>query len=237
MPHRSRRLSRYVRAAFEARDPLQESRRRWAVKAPVAVTVAVVALGAAVLAAGWLLRPMPDSTAAPADPPSVAPAVSPGALAPIAESTGESEAIAVVHVAGAVANPGVVELSSQSRVIDAIEAVGGPTQEADLNALNLAATVTDGTQVYVPAVGEVGWDSSGTGSGLVNGPASGDGLVNLNSANSVALQTLPGIGPALAERIVSWRRENGPFASVEALTQVPGIGPATVDRLRERATV
>jgi len=140
----------------------------------------------------------------------------------------------VVHVAGAVVHPGVVELSPGTRVDEAISAAGGATEAADLDALNLAAPVVDGQQVYVPREGEAAPPAAVGSDPSVAGPGS---LVDINSADVTALDTLPGIGPALAQRIVDWRTEHGPFASVEALTDVSGIGPATMERLRTMVTV
>lgn len=145
-----------------------------------------------------------------------------------------ASAVVVVHVAGAVVHPGVVELSPGTRVDEAISAAGGATEAADLDALNLAAPVVDGQQVYVPREGEAAPPAAVGSDPSVAGPGS---LVDINSADVTALDTLPGIGPALAQRIVDWRTEHGPFASVEALTDVSGIGPATMERLRTMVTV
>jgi competence protein ComEA len=137
----------------------------------------------------------------------------------------------VVHVAGAVANPGVYELNAGDRVVDALEAAGGATDKADLGALNLAAWVGDGERVYVPRPGEtpppvagpVGGGDAGAGGG---GPeASGGGRVNVNQADAEALTALPGIGPVLAQRIVDFRSANGPFGELNDLAEVTGIGP------------
>ncbi|CAM3709534.1 helix-hairpin-helix domain-containing protein [Occultella aeris] len=160
---------------------------------------------------------------------------------PIAsEQPTEQDSAVVVHVAGSVLIPGVYELPAGSRVDDALLAAGGPTADADLDAVNLAGWLQDGQQVYVPAVGEtappatVPGAQSGTGT-----DAGGDagGPIDLNTATAADLEELPGIGPALAQRILDWRTENGGFSSVEQLDDVSGIGPATMDRLRELVTV
>lgn len=130
----------------------------------------------------------------------------------------------VVHVAGAVTAPGVVRLPLGSRVSDALDAVGGAGPEADLGAVNLARTVTDGEQVVVPVVG------APPVAGAAAAPP-GDGLVDLNVADVATLETLPGVGPVLAARIVQHRGER-PFSTVDELDEVPGIGPALMADLR-----
>lgn len=142
--------------------------------------------------------------------------------------------VVVLHVLGAVSQPGIVEVPLGARVVDAIAAAGGPTDEADLGGVNLARVVADGEQLRVPRVGEVPAASPGAPAG--SGAAS-DGRVNLNTADAAALETLPGIGPAIAARIIAWRDENGPFRSVDELTAVSGIGEKTLAGLRDQATV
>lgn len=132
----------------------------------------------------------------------------------------------LVHVLGAVAEPGLYELRDGERIVDAVAAAGGFAEDADQAALNLARALADGEQVYVPAVGEeppVPQEAPG-------------GLVNLNTADASELETLPGLGPELAARIVEWRTENGPFASVDDLLKVTGIGAKTVSGLADLAT-
>lgn len=132
-----------------------------------------------------------------------------------------------VHVLGAVERAGLYELNEGDRVVDAIAAAGGFSDVADQTQLNLARPVTDGEQVRVLAIGEVQPGAS----------APGDGRVNLNSADVAALDTLPRVGPALAERIIAWREANGPFTVVEDLLSVSGIGDKTFEGLRELVTV
>lgn len=144
-----------------------------------------------------------------------------------------------VQVAGAVNVPGVYQLLADSRVFEAVAAAGGFSAEADEQAIALAAQVFDGCRVYVPEVGEtvsggvVGPDGSSAGVTGVD-PAGGSGgeLVSLNSATAAELDTLPGIGPSLAEQIVIYRETKGPFTSIDELTDVPGIGPAKLEQLR-----
>ena len=175
----------------------------------------------------------------PALVPTTGPAAGPGGLSATSGSV-------VVHVTGAVSRPGVVTLPPGSRVTDAINAVGGASAEADTQQLNLARVLTDGEQIRVPRIGEVlpnpapqpggaATPSVGTAPGKTNGDASG--TININTASASELEKLPGIGPALAQRIVEYRDSHGPFASVDALTDVPGIGKAKLEGLREQATV
>jgi competence protein ComEA len=126
----------------------------------------------------------------------------------------------VVHVAGAVRHPGVYRLPAGSRVVDAIEAAGGATALAVLSGVNLAAEVIDAAQVVVPTLGH-------HPSALPD-----DGLVAVNQASASDLESLPGVGPVLAGRIVSHRDENGPFETPEDLLDVSGIGEAILARLR-----
>lgn len=131
-----------------------------------------------------------------------------------------------VHVAGAVARPGLYSVAAGSRVADALAAAGGVLEEGDASAVNLARLVSDGEQIVVPVIGAV--PPAGAGP---PGTAA-DGTVDLNTADQAALETLPRIGPALATRILEWREANGRFQSVEDLLAVPGIGEKLLEGLR-----
>lgn len=172
----------------------------------------------------------------------------PGVIGPEAQATAGLDI--VVHVTGAVSSPGVVTLPAGSRVADAIEAAGSALEDADTSLINLARILVDGEQMCVPYQGEQVPDtgagaagtvdgSGGTSSGGAEGAAdsSAGGLVNINTADAAALETLPGIGPALAQRIVEHREAHGPFAAVDDLTDVPGVGPAKLKALRAEASV
>ena len=142
-------------------------------------------------------------------------------------SSGE-HADVVVYVSGAVASPGVLTLPSTSRVIDAITAAGGATPEADLESINLARILVDGEQIRVGVVGE-----SPPPASAAAGSTAGTGTcVRLATATEDELQTLPGIGPALATRIVSYRATHPRLSSVEELDDVPGIGPSLIEKIR-----
>jgi len=128
-----------------------------------------------------------------------------------------------VHVLGQVERPGLYELRTGDRVIDAIAAAGGFTDDADPGGVNLARILTDAEQLVVPAVGETPSTAPGVAA---------DGRVDLNTADVAALDTLPRIGPAMAQRIIDWREQNGPISSVDDLLAVSGIGSKTVEALR-----
>lgn len=131
----------------------------------------------------------------------------------------------LVHVLGAVVRPGLVELDAGARVVDAIAAAGGLAPDADPAGVNLARPLVDGEQLAVPLAGQVPPPGAAGGASAPGaGPA--DGLVHLNSAGVAELDTLPRIGPALAQRILDWRDANGPFTSIDQLLDVAGIGDA-----------
>lgn len=137
-----------------------------------------------------------------------------------------------VHVSGAVRTPGLYMLPAGSRVVDAIAAAGGFADDADRDAVNLARPLDDGEQLPVPREGEAPPTAGAPGPA-----APADTRVDLNTADATVLETLPRIGPALAERIIAWRDDNGGFTSVEDLLAVPGIGDKMLESLRDLVTV
>lgn len=144
-----------------------------------------------------------------------------------------------LHVAGAVNRPGLVSVPEGSRVADAAAAAGGLGAAADVERVNLAATVVDGSRVFIPAVGQeippevaVTEDASAAG-----GEPSAEAPLDLNTADAEALEALPGVGPATAAAIVKHREDNGRFTTVEALLDVRGIGEAKLEAMRDLVTV
>ncbi|OFR47749.1 competence protein ComEA [Rothia sp. HMSC073B08] len=170
-----------------------------------------------------------------------------------------------VHVAGAVNNPGVYTLPAQGRAVDAIAAASGAAADADLDRVNLAGALSDGVQIYVPHRGETaapaqiqpnGGTANAGQANAANGASQGGTQpqpartlipagsaqkgstpVNINTATAEELQTLPRIGPAMAQRIIAWREAHGGFRSVDELDAVPGIGPSMLENLRPLVTV
>jgi competence protein ComEA len=189
---------------------------------------------AAALLAGYLWwGGPPDPVAGPSGTRSPSGLAAPGTSVPALPGT------IVVHVSGAVARPGVVSLPSGARVADAVAAAGGVDRSADITAVNLAAPLADGDQVVVPqAAGTAGGGSDMAGSPAVAGAAGATGdKVALNLAGQAELETLPGVGPVIASRIVAHREANGPFQAVEDLLDVPGIGEATLAGFRDLVVV
>ncbi|MDI6817106.1 MAG: ComEA family DNA-binding protein [Actinomycetota bacterium] len=146
-----------------------------------------------------------------------------------------------VHVAGAVAKPGVYALKDGSRVVDAIGVAGGGAPNADEDALNLAAKLIDGQRVYVPKKGEapppVSEMSAGGDSGVVGDPAAVGGKINLNLATAEQLDSLSGVGEVTAKKIIDHRTKKGPFRRVEDIMQIDGIGQKKFEKLKDEITV
>lgn len=217
---------------------------RWRVGLPVALLIAALAvLGGAwfwVQVAAGQPQAVPLSDVSPQQSGPAGDAETPGQGTARAEPSGvpaesPQTGTVVIHVAGAVAVPGVVKLPAGSRVHQAISEAGGAMPSADLNRLNLAAVLADGQKLYVPLAGESipaelpGSAAAGQDPGT--GTASGAGKVNLNTASVEDLDALPKVGPVLAQRIVDWRKEHGPFKSVEELDAVDGVGPKMLETL------
>ncbi len=208
-----------------------------------AAALAAVAVGAGVY---WYR----GASAVP-DPPSSVPSTTAStvasAAAPIPLSTSTtSPATLVVHVAGAVARPGVVSIPGDARVVDAIDAAGGPVAGADLDRMNLAAPVHDGDRVLVARVGDppsvpvtnsTAPGSAGPGSAGTGDAAEPVAPIDLNTASAADLETLPGIGPTLAAAIIAERDRRGAFSSIDDLRSVRGIGDKRFAELRDLVTV
>ena len=244
VPQPGRHAARRARPGPTALLP-DELRGRVALGPPqVAVVAVLVALGLAITC-WWVVRGRPEEgrlAAAPASgllaSASSAPAdlVTPAGVTSIAgSSTADAAATVTVDVAGKVRRPGIVVLDAGSRVVDALDAAGGPRRGTDLTALNLARVLVDGEQVLVgrvPATGPATAVSPGAGV-----PAAPGALVNLNTADQTGLETLPGVGPVTAGSIIAWRTAHGGFTSVDELLEVDGIGDATLAQLAPLVTI
>jgi competence protein ComEA len=189
---------------------------------------AYLALGIVVLALGVRYVVLPRAGAEPSG--------SQLALAPLSAAPSPEPSVApdvTVYVCGAVRRPGVVRLPAGARVCDAIDLAGGADGRAELAAVNLAAKVIDGQQIVVPERGAappLAVDSTTTG-------AAAGALVNINLAGVAELETLPGVGPATAQAIITYRTEQGPFGSIEDIKNVPGIGDAKFAAMKDAITV
>ena len=185
------------------------------------VALLAVTIGGAGL---WYVRSLPrpvEVTTAPS-----------GGTASTPISASPSPEVVVVDVAGWVRRPGVYEFTEGARVIDAIDAAGGARPGALLQTLNLAAPLADGTQILVPREGQ-----EGVAPPPVTGGAVAGGLINVNTAAATELEELPGVGEVIAQAIVDYRTENGPFTTVDQLIDVSGIGDATLENIRDLVTV
>jgi competence protein ComEA len=251
-----------ARAARAAEPILTKAAERLPLRAQsfgrrhLGVLTVVLVIGLAV--AGWgLLRARPVAVATPL---SVATSAAGEASGAGASASGTSEPdratpaastvpTILVHVVGAVHRPGVVTLPQRARVKDAIDAAGGLTSRARPGELNLAQVVQDGQQIVVGGTrdpgGEVRDGSTGPGAGTAGdtgagSPSSGDppgAVVDLNTATLAQLDTLPGVGPVTAERILAWRTEHRRFSRVEELQEVDGIGPKTYAQIAPHVRV
>ena len=156
----------------------------------------------------------------------------------------------VVDVDGAVAHPGLYKLPPDSRVQAALAAAGGLSPQADAHRINRAAKLHDGQKLYVLSQGEStpplaassgqgceGQSCTSADGGVAGSDPEGQGLVNINTANATQLTQLPGVGPAIAQKIIDYRTANGPFTSVDDLTKVPGIGAAKLAQIKSHARV
>jgi competence protein ComEA len=197
---------------------------------PLRVAIAVVAVAVAVAAALYVARPSSPRQPVEATLPRASSSSS-------AEVPATTAAQLVVQAAGAVAKPGVYTVPGTARVNDLIAAAGGLAPDADPDQVELAAPLTDGERVYVPRVGEVPAQLPGPSSGSSTGTSSHSGPVDLNRATEADLESLPGIGPALAHAIIDYRSQHGQFRSVDDLADVRGIGPAKMDQLRSLVKV
>lgn len=202
---------------------------RWTLSARHVLVLAAVLL----LGLGWagcaVIRarpsPIPD-----ARPPTTLTTGSPVAQPTPAGSTAKPTTTLVVHVAGKVHRPGLIRAPTGSRVADALTLAGGPLRGVDLSSLNLARQLTDGEQIVV------GLPTTPAGSTTTPGSQPTTPL-NLNTATVPQLDALPGVGPVLAQRILDYRTQNGPFTTVDQLQEVPGVGPKKFDSLKPHVRI
>lgn len=160
-----------------------------------------------------------------------------GSERPAATTTTTGASLIFVQVAGAVQRPGVYEMPDGTRAFQAVLEAGGFTAEADQEIVPLASRLTDGCRLYVPVIGEtVSGPVLSQTAGAGGGSTVTSGLVSLNSASAEQLDSLPGIGPSLAQQIITFRDTQGPFTSVDQLADVPGIGPSKLEQLRPLVT-
>lgn len=148
-------------------------------------------------------------------------------------------AMIVVDVAGSVMTPAVVTLPEGSRVYEAIDLAGGLKGEADTTNISLAQTLSDGEKLYIPSKQEIkeGFVSTGANVQMAASGNKQDARININTADSVTLQQLNGVGPSMAEKIIRYRNEQGKFNKIEDLKNVSGIGEKTFEKLKEKITV
>jgi competence protein ComEA len=214
----------------------------------IAVVCVLLALGL-VLAVVALLRARPVALATPQTTVSISPYQPSATFLPGGASASSTPATRiVVHVLGAVRRPGLVQLPDRSRVSDAVDAAGGLRSSAEPGDLNLAQIVVDGQQIVIGARGDPGGEvrDGGGGGGAAGsrspGPAGGSSpgqstQLDLNAATAAQLDTLPGVGPVTADRILKWRSDHGRFRRLEELQEVEGIGPKTYAQIAPHVRV
>jgi competence protein ComEA len=207
--------------------PTVDPRRRLELLAYAACAVLVVVLGWRVLRA--------DASAPTAASAATSSSASSSSSAPVDVSAPPARR-ATVHVVGAVHDPGVYRLADGARVQDAIARAGGETAKADLQAINLAAKVADGQQVVVPRRGTAA-PGAAVGSSVPGAAAAPSAPISLNAATAEQLDTLDGVGPSTAQKILDYRTAHGGFSSIDDLAQIPGIGPKKLEALRKQVTV
>lgn len=146
----------------------------------------------------------------------------------------------IIHIAGAIKNPGVYQLKSTDRIVDALKIAGGATEEANLDLINLAALLKDGQKIIVPykIYNENGEEINAntynhTASAYSSSPGSNSAKININTANAAMLQTLPGIGPVLSERIIEYRNQNGLFGIIDDIKDVSGIAEKKFEGIKD----
>lgn len=150
-----------------------------------------------------------------------------------------SDISVIVHITGEIKKEGIVEVKQGDRIVDVIERAGGVTKEADLSKVNLAYKVSDGQKIYIPSINEAEIETQEyiteeAGKDIIiEGQKNSTKKVNINSATQTELETLSGIGPSTALKIINYRNENGKFKSIEDIKSVPGIGDSKFENIKE----
>ena len=230
-----------MREVVEERIRELAKRAGWGEVSPRVVLVAAAVVAVAVLIGVWRWGPsrvaVSEATSPVVLPGRAEPQTSTAGGAPAADA---SSPLLWVHVVGAVRHPGLYGVGPDSRVENAVEAAGGLVGDAAPEAVNLARKVADGEQIVIPTQDEAkrggGPPPAAGGTGATPGAAS-PGPIDLNSASAEQLDTLPGVGPATATKIVADREANGPYGSVEDLGRVSGIGPKKLEELKDLVSV
>ena len=145
-----------------------------------------------------------------------------------------------VHLSGAVNKPGVLKLSEGTRVYEAVEMAGGLEVDADSSGINLARTLQDEERIHIPREGEIQTNPvqyANPATQSIGGETRQSGLININTADSASLQTLTGIGPSTAEKILDYRQSSGPFRSIEQIKEVSGIGEKTYQKFKDKICI
>lgn len=164
------------------------------------------------------------------------------------DHVGHNEAIIAIHITGEVKKPGLLYLKAGSRIADAIKEAGGATKNAHLDRVNLAYVLSDGQKIYIPNKNKkeekIEYIISNSGENILveegnsnNNQKGGEGKVNINTAGQTELETLPGIGPSLAQRIIEYRETNGNFQSIEDLQNVKGIGDSKYSNIKDNVCI
>jgi competence protein ComEA len=225
-----------LRAALADHLPATVRGGRLALGRPAAAGLAVLAAAAVALTVSFAWRA--HATPAPLTPTAATASSTASTRQPSSSATTSAPSVVVVDVAGKVHHPGVVRLPNGSRVVDAIRAAGGAQRGVDLTSLNLAAQLQDGAQILVGVVGSSPVGAPSGGPGAATQPAgTSSAPLDLNSATLDQLETLPGIGPSLGQRIIDWRTAHGRFTTVDELREVSGIGDARFADLAPRVKV
>ena len=211
------------------------SRFRWALTAVSARAILIVVLVIAGAAWAWINRPPGQSAGSAATSAVLSDELSKTTAIPsTTKETSTTPSSIVVYVSGAVNKPGVYTLGGDARVTNLLQAAGGATDQADLALLNLAEPLADGHHVHVPLHGD---PASAPQPGVQQSGVSSTGPIDINTADVQTLQSIPGVGPATAQRIVDWRESHGRFSRIDDLLEISGIGEKTLEKIRSVVTV